>query len=621
MNFLADPLSLSAAALLGFVVCAVVGGVLASFKTMRSVTSIGTLVFAVLGVFGSVGLLFTPKAAAVLPCTNLHIEVSGLHAFFLLVVSLSAAWAALYNFGALLKKDTGTSAWELFFGNLLIAALGATVLAGDAISFLIFLEISALSGFFLTTRNTGDKGERAGQNILILTQFGMILLGSAFCILSQHVHSLQFDAIRAAALPEGVRNEVFLLALFGFGVFSGMFPLHGWAPQSHSSASPSAAMLFSSALIKAGLFGILLFGLDLLGVPPLWWGILVLVFGAVTAFFGGLYALQEHDIRRLLSYHSLESSGIILLGLGAAMTGISLNLPLLVTFGLIGALFQIFNHSLFGATLILGAGAVEERTGLKDIEKMGGLSRKMPLVTVSVLIGLAAMSALPPLNGFVSEWLVYNGLFHFSAAPSFAAHLVGPIVAVVLAVTGALAVVCASKVFGIAFLGNARSDAAENVAPGGCAESIAAFIPAALCVVFGLVSPWLLPKVVNISGLPGQSHNFAGNLVCTPLLTVLLIALPVVPVLLAAFYQSHRLPRRVGGTAWSCGYDYEKSMNMSATSVAQPLRVMFAPFYAVRHLFPEVLKNHFHGKTFVAFCRGIAAVGLAALIILVIAFA
>ncbi|QCE32754.1 proton-conducting membrane transporter [Acetobacteraceae bacterium] len=617
----ADPLSLLTVVLLGFAACAIVGGLLSSFKPMRPVVALGTLLFSAIGVLSASEMLFAPKLFATLPHLHFQIEVSGLHAFFLLVVMLSGIWAAIYNIGALGNKETGVSAWEAFFGNMLLAALSATVLSSDALSFLVGLEISALSAYFLTVRNEGDKAEKAGQNILLLTQFGIALLGVAFLILNAHVHSLQFDAIRAAHLSEHVRTEIFLLALFGLGVFSGMFPLHGWAPQSHSSASPASAMLFSSSLMKAGLFGILLFGLDLLGVPPLWWGVLVLLLGAVTAFFGGLYALQEHDLRRLLSYHSLESSGIILLGIGAAMAGISLQLPLLLAFGIIGALFQIFNHSLFGAALLLGAGTVEERTGLKDIEKMGGLARKMPVTAIAILIALGAMSALPPLNGFVSEWMVYQGLFHFSAAPSFVAHLFGPLIAVVLAVTGALAVMCASKVFGVAFLGAARSDAAEHVAAGGCFQTLSAFIPALLCIVFGLVSPWVIPTIARIAGLPVQEHGIGSALVSAPLLTILLLALPILPLLLAALYQGHRPPRRVSGTAWSCGYDYDKAMNINATSIAQPLRVMFAPFYAVRHAFPQPLKNHFHGKTFVAACRGIAAVGLAALLIIAIAFA
>lgn len=631
LTVLTNPLLLLTITFFGFAACAVLGGLLSSLKTIRPLVSLGTLIFSAAGVLASANLLFMEfqiadtlsmgQKIASLPYLNFHIEISGIHAFFLLVVSLSGIWSALYNLGALRKKTTGVSAWEAFFGNILLAALTVAVLASDAVSFLAALEICALSGYFLTVRNTGDKGERAGQSFLLLTQFGIVLLGIAFLILNIHVHSVQFEAIRATQLPDNVQNTIFLLTLAGCGVFSGMIPFHGWAPQSHSSASPSTAMLLSSSLMKAGLFGILLFGLDLLGVPPLWWGILVLVLGLSTAFFGGLYALQEHDIRRLLAYHSLESSGIILLGLGAAMAGISLKLPLLLAFGLIGGLFQIFNHSLFGASLFLGAGAVEEKTGLKDIEKMGGLARKMPVTAISILIALAAMAALPPLNGFVSEWMVYQGLFHFSAAPSFAAHLFGPLLAVGLAITGALAVMCASKVFGIAFLGAARSDAAEKVAKGGFFQSLSAFIPAVFCILVGIISPWIIPVFAKISGLPAQAHSFSTTLVSTPLVTILLLALPILPILLSAIYQGHRPPRRKGGTAWSCGYDYDKAMNINATSVAQPLRVMFTPFYAVRHSFPKVLSNHLHGKTFVAFCRGVAAVGLAALLIIVIAFA
>ncbi|HCA0810623.1 TPA: formate hydrogenlyase subunit 3, partial [Raoultella ornithinolytica] len=205
-------------------------------------------------------------------------------------------------------------------------------------------------------------------------------------------------------------------------------------------------------VMKVGLFGMLT--VSLAGsTPPLWWGVLLLVVGMITAFIGGLYALMEHNIQRLLAYHTLENIGIILLGLGAFVTGLALNSSSLMVLGFIGGMYHLINHSLFKTTLFLGAGAVWFRTGHRDIEKLGGLGKRMPLISLAMLIGLMAMAALPPLNGFAGEWVIYQSFFKLSTGDAFIGRLLGPLLAVGLAMTGALAVMCMAKVYGVTFLG------------------------------------------------------------------------------------------------------------------------------------------------------------------------
>ncbi|XNM52041.1 proton-conducting transporter membrane subunit [Escherichia coli] len=242
--------------------------------------------------------------------------------------------------------------------------------------------------------------------------------------------------------------DIWLLGVIGFGLLAGIIPLHGWVPPGTCQRLCASCRAVSTVVMKIGLLGILTLSL-LGGNAPLWWGIVLLVLGMITAFVGGLYALMEHNIQRLLAYHTLENIGIILLGLGAGVTGIALEQPALIALGLVGGLYHLINHSLFKSVLFLGAGSVWFRTGHRDIEKLGGIGKKMPVISIAMLVGLMAMAALPPLNGFAGEWVIYQSFFKLSNSGAFVARLFGPLLAVGLAITGALAVMCMAKVAGV----------------------------------------------------------------------------------------------------------------------------------------------------------------------------
>ncbi|WP_265093474.1 proton-conducting transporter transmembrane domain-containing protein, partial [Cronobacter turicensis] len=291
-------------------------------------------------------------------------------------------------------------------------------------------------------------------------RLGTLLLALACWLLWRQYGDARHAGVKLAHRRAALRrHQSGWLGLAGFGLLAGVIPLHGGVVQGHAQAAAPAAALFSAVVLKVGLYGILVFSL-MNAALPLWCGVLVLLLGMVTAFIGGLYALLEHNIQRLLAYHTLENIGIILLGLGAGLVGISLGEPALVALGLVGGLYHLFNHSLFKTTLFLGAGAVFHRTGLRDIEKLGGIGKTMPLISISVLVGLMAMAALPPLNGFAGEWVIYQAFFDLGAQPLFIARLLGPLLAVGLAITGALAVMCMAKVYGVTFLGAPRTQAA-----------------------------------------------------------------------------------------------------------------------------------------------------------------
>ncbi|CAI0928801.1 proton-conducting transporter transmembrane domain-containing protein [Serratia grimesii] len=615
-----DPLLLLTLALAGYLLCALLSWLISPWPRVSQLLSGGSLLCAIATLLTALSMLFTPLHSARLPWLDYAVEISGPNALLLLVIALSGICTALYHAGCILSLNARVRGRIGGLTNLMLAALSAAVMADNALALLLLLELAALCGYFLIVHAPGAKSLRAGHNQFLLMRLGTLLLVIAFALIYTHSHSLVFSVIRATPLPDALRNGVFLLALTGFGIFAGVMPLHAWVPQSHSSSPASAAMLFSSALMKVGLLGIMKIGMDLLGTPPLWWGLLVLLLAAGTAFFGGLYALMEHDLRRLLAYHTLENIGIILLGIGGAMVGMALQMPLLTAFALIGGLFHLLNHSLFKSALLLAAGAIEQQTGLKDMEKMGGLARLMPWTAVALLIGLVSMAALPPLNGFASEWLIYQGLFRVSAAPSFIGHLFGPLLAVTLALTGALAVMCVSKVFGVACLGAPRSAAAKNAVQANLWLTLSHVLPALLCLLCGLGAPWIVPLFARLIGtLPEHNLSVTDALVSTPLIAILLLAMPLLPLLIAARYQTRRQPHRVQGSAWACGYGHEDAMVITATGFAQPLRVMFAPLYQLRRWLPEKVSDGLHRNVFVTFCRGLAAVELA--VLLVVAFA
>jgi formate hydrogenlyase subunit 3 len=407
---------------------------------------------------------------------------------------------------------------------------------------------------------------------------------------------------------------LWLPALVGFALLAGVIPLHGWAPQAHAGASAPAAALFSTVVMKVGLFGMLT--VSLAGsAPPLWWGVLLLVVGMITAFIGGLYALMEHNIQRLLAYHTLENIGIILLGLGAFVTGLALNSSSLMVLGFIGGMYHLINHSLFKTTLFLGAGAVWFRTGHRDIEKLGGMGKRMPLISLAMLVGLMAMAALPPLNGFAGEWVIYQSFFKLSTSDAFIGRLLGPLLAVGLAITGALAVMCMAKVYGVTFLGAPRTPEAENATCAPLLMTVSVVLAALCCVAGGVAAPWLLTLVGGV--LPVQAQ--ISSVVSQPLIAILLLACPLLPFLLMIFFKGDRLPARSRGAAWVCGYDHEKSMVITAHGFAMPVKEAFAPLLKLRHwLNPVRLVPGWQSASAPALFRGVALLELAALVVIVI---
>ncbi|WP_036666383.1 hydrogenase 4 subunit B [Paludibacterium yongneupense] len=529
------------------------------------------------------------------PFARFVVHFDLLAALMVFVISLLALAASVYSL-SYVREYEGRGAWAMgFFMNLFIASMLALVVVDNAFYFLIFFEMMSLASYFLVISEQSNEAVKAGFLYFLIAHAGSVLIMLAFFLLYQHSGSLDFASFRHLHLSTPLASAVFLLAFFGFGAKAGMVPLHGWLPRAHPAAPSHASAMMSGVMVKIGIFGIIRVGVDILGATTTWWGLLVLAIGGISAVLGVLYALAEHDIKRLLAYHSVENIGIILMGVGAGMVGMATHQPLLAVLGLLAGLYHLLNHAVFKGLLFLGAGSVVFRLHTKDMEKMGGLGRRMPLTALTFLIGAMAISALPPLNGFVSEWFTYQSLFTMSLQGSFLIRLAGPIVVVMLAITGALAVMCFVKVYGVSFSGAPRSphaaEAREVPAP-----MIAGMALLALaCIALGLGAALVAPVIAHIASqlaatgaidVASQTLVYPGSAtrtaLSTPLVAILLAGGLLVTVVLGGLYREQRQKRRHGGDAWACGYAHDPRMVVSAGNFAKPLREMFAPLYRLR---------------------------------------
>ncbi|HDD9706957.1 TPA: hydrogenase-4 subunit B [Escherichia coli] len=535
-------------------------------------SGITSLVGGVIGIISGItqlhaGVTLVARFATPFEFADLTLRMDSLSAFMVLVISLLVVVCSLYSLTYMREYEGKGAAAMGFFMNIFIASMVALLVMDNAFWFIVLFEMMSLSSWFLVIARQDKTSINAGMLYFFIAHAGSVLIMIAFLLMGRESGSLDFASFRTLSLSPGLASAVFLLAFFGFGAKAGMMPLHSWLPRAHPAAPSHASALMSGVMVKIGIFGILKVAMDLLAQTglPLWWGILVMA-------------------------------------IGVAMVGLSLHDPLLTVVRLLGALFHLLNHALFKGLLFLGAGAIISRLHTHDMEKMGALAKRMPWTAAACLIGCLAISALPPLNGFISEWYTWQSLFSLSRVEAVALQLAGPIAMVMLAVTGGLAVMCFVKMYGITFCGAPRSTHAEEAQEVPNTMIVAMLLLAALCVLIALSASWLAPKIMHIahaftdtppvtvaSGIalvPGTFHTR----VTPSLLLLLLLAMPLLPGLYWLWCRSRRAAFRRTGDAWACGYSWENAMAPSGNGVMQPLRVVFSALFRLRQQLDPTLR-------------------------------
>ena len=538
---------------------------------------------AVLGTIATAAALAVPGSAAIelpwsVPGGAFSVAVDALSACFLFPTYLISALGAVYGLGYWPQhRHPGNGRkLRLFFG-LMTGSLTLVVTARNGLLFLVVWEIMALSGFFLvTTEEEKEEARRAGFIYLMATHAGTLALLGVFALLGRETGSFAFPL--SATLPSTGASAIFLLGLFGFGLKAGLMPLHVWLPGAHAAAPSHVSALLSGVMIKTGIYGLVRLTSFFSDAPP-WWGWTILLLGAVSGVMGVLFAIAQHDIKRLLAYHSVENIGIIALGLGTALLGRSYDMPLLTALGLFGALLHVINHGLFKSLLFLGAGSVIHATGAREIDRYGGLLKSMPWTALFFLGGSVAICGLPPLNGFISEWFIYLGLLQSLSGDSIALRL-AVLAAPVLALVGALALACFVKVFGVSFLGSARTPAAAaaHEAPASMRWPMGVLLGA--CLLIGVWPAAVVPLLGRAAGVWQGAEplplDLAGRV--APEMAISVAALMLIGILALAAWMLRRQTagKSVVAPTWGCGFAFPTGrMQYTASSFAQMLTGLF----------------------------------------------
>ena len=458
------------------------------FNFMKMLSIIFICGGSIIGLFQASKRLFGETVFSIeIECYNLFsiaLQMDAISAFFLFPIYIITILGAVYSFHYMNKPDNSLkTALSYLFFSLLTISMVCVVLANNLFTFAISWEIMSLSSFFLVIYDYQKEIVRkAGYYYFVFTQAGALIIIAAFGILFAHTSSLSFSAIHT--IPENTKLLVFILLFFGFGSKAGIFPVHIWLPHAHPAAPSHVSAIMSGVMIKMGIYGIIRF-YNLLGSDSIIFGQIVLAFGVISGVYGVVQALGQHNLKRLLAYHSVENIGIILIGLGIGMIGTSLKQPLLAALGFSGALLHVFNHAIFKSLLFMGAGVVIQKSGIETIDQLGGLLKRMKVTGITFLVGSLAISGLPPFNGFVSEFLIYFASFK-GINYNEQSFIPACISILSLALIGGLALACFTKVIGIVFLGEPRTVELKSIDEKGSSMMVPMIILSAVCLIIGV---------------------------------------------------------------------------------------------------------------------------------------
>jgi len=546
-----------------------------------------------------------------LPWLPWQIRLDALSGFFLSVIGVVILAVGIYAPAYVRDFEHSRDSLPSLggFTGLFLTGMLLVVLADGAFVFMVAWELMSLSSYFLVAfHHDHAANRRAAYLYLLMAHVGGLAILLSFGVLAAFGGGFGFDAMRGADLAPGWASGAFVLAFFGFGLKAGLVPLHAWLPEAHPVAPSHISALMSGVMLKVAVYGFIRLVFDLIGRYHWQWGVAVLAIGSISALLGVLYALMQHDLKRLLAYSSVENIGIIFMGLGLALLFLATGDERLGAVALVAALYHSLNHALFKAVLFLGAGTILHSAGERDLEKMGGLLRRMPWTGLFFLVGCIAISGLPPLNGFVSEWLTFQAALQVWQLDSGVLRSVVAISAAMLALTGALAAACFVRVYGVAFLGQARSRAVRRARPAPLGMRAGQGLLALLCLLLGVVPTAFIGVLSEVPRqLLGQGLTEAtahGWLWLTPVSPQIasysapLVAATLFVTLALGLWLLGRGIRRVRRCgAWDCGFaPPEPGMQYTATAFAQPIRRVFGLLFHIEEGVaqqPDGRRRHF----------------------------
>ena len=565
---------------------------------------LSSVVSLVLTAVGLTAVVQNPQVAVLplgLPGLPFHFRLDALAAFFVLLLGVASAGISIFAAGYFRRAEGAPPGLMCLQYHVFLASMLLVLIADDAYAFMVMWETMALSSFFLVTTNHRiAEIRRAGYLYILVAHIGAIAILLCFGVLQANTGDYTFANMRAQTLSPFWASAAFLLALFGFGAKAGILPLHIWLPEAHPAAPSPVSALMSGVMLKTAIYGLLRVSLDLLGSPLWWWGVVALLLGLLTAMFGVVFAAVQTDMKRLLAYSSIENIGLLVIALGLALIFTAYKMPALAALALTAMLYHCLNHAVFKSLLFLGTGSVLHATGERSLGKLGGLMRFMPWVGWMMLIGVVASAGLPPLNGFVSEWLLLQSLLFTTAIPNQYLSMLIPIFAAGVVLVAALAGYVMVKFFGIIFLGQPREEKLVQAHDAGKFERLGLLWLAAGCVLLGVFPVTVIETIDPIAvQLVGQGLSQSGRIgnwlllapvsaeraSYSPLIFLLVTALVVVLTIVIVHRLYHARVRRAN--AWDCGFPLQTArMQDSAEGFGQPIRQIFEPFFRMTRQLP-----------------------------------
>jgi hydrogenase-4 component B len=568
----------------------------------RTLFPLGALCSVTLAAVAAASLALPPEQLTLLiglPDLPMHMRLDALGSFFLVLLGAASAGISVFAAGYF-RRGQGTPAGLLCLQyHVFLASMALVLLADDAYAFMVAWETMALSSYFLvTTQHNLPEIRSAGFLYLLIAHLGAIAVLLSFGVMQGGSWQFTFDAMRAAHLAPGWAAAAFLLALFGFGAKAGLVPLHVWLPEAHPAAPSPVSALMSGVMLKTAVYGVLRVSFDLLGGAAWWWGLVPLALGLLAALYGVVFAAVQTDMKRLLAYSSIENVGIIFTGLGLAMVFRGVGMYALAALALIALLYHSLNHAFMKSLLFLGTGAVLHSTGERNLGRLGGLIHRMPWVAWLTLIGTLALAGLPPLNGFVSEWLLLQAFLFAHEVPRTFINMLLPLGAGVVALAAALAAYVMVKFFGVIFLGQPREARLAHAHDAGVLERIGLVWLALGCFVLGLLPSYTIGALGIVTrqlagvSLPDTQGSWwllmplPARASYAPLVFFTAIAAVVVLTVLAVQAVYHRRVRR--SSAWDCGFGgLTARMQDTAEGFGQPIRHIFGTFFGVTRELPS----------------------------------